>query len=145
MRPSKEGVGRWEMTRVFESRILSVRIERGFDEAYDFLAVPENFPRWASGLGRSLEKAGGEWVAHGPEGPVRVRFTERNPYGVLDHYVMPEAGGKIYIPLRLISNGEGCEIIFTLFRAPGTGDEVFARDAEWVMRDLNALKSLLEG
>lgn len=133
------------MAGTFESRTLSMRIECGFEEAYEFLAVPENFPRWASGLARSLERAGGEWIAQGPDGPVRVRFSERNPHGVLDHHVTPEAGKEIHIPLRLIRNGGGCEILLTLFRAPGIGDEAFERDAEWVMRDLNALKSLLEG
>jgi hypothetical protein len=133
------------MAGTFESRTLSMRIERGFDEAYEFLAVPENFPRWASGLGRSLERANGEWIAQGPDGPVRVGFAERNPYGVLDHHVTTGAGKEIHIPLRLIRNGRGCEILLTLFRAPDTGDEAFERDAEWVMRDLNTLKALLEG
>ena len=132
------------MVRTFDSRNLSLRIERGFEETYDFLADPENFPRWASGLGRSLRKEGGAWVAEGPEGLVRVRFSDRNPYGVLDHCVMPEAGGEIHIPLRLIRNGGGCEIVLTLFRLPGTGDEAFERDADWVMRDLRALKALME-
>jgi hypothetical protein len=133
------------MARTFESRTLSMRIERGFDEAYEFLSVPENFPRWASGLGRSLEQADGEWIVQGPDGPVRVSFAEPNLHGVLDHHVTTEEGRRIYIPLRLIRNGGGCEILLTLFRAPGTGDEAFERDAEWVMRDLNALKALLEG
>ena len=46
--------------------------------------------------------------------------------------------------MRIIPNGSGCELIFTLFRLPGASDEKFAADAEWVMRDLTALKNLLE-
>ena len=51
---------------------------------------------------------------------------------------------QIYIPMRVISNGIGSEVLFTLFRLSDTSDEKFAEDAEWVKRDLNALKSLLE-
>ena len=75
---------------------------------------------------------------------MKVRFTERNSFGVLDHYVIPELGVEVYIPLRVIANGTGSELIFTLFRLSDMSDEKFAADAEWVMRDLNALKSLLE-
>ncbi len=46
--------------------------------------------------------------------------------------------------MRVVANGAGSEIIFTLFRLPGISDEKFAADAEWVRRDLNTLKALLE-
>src|SRR5439155_22057939 len=80
-----------------------------------------------------------------PEGRVKVRFTEPNDFGILDHYTAPRPGVEIYIPRRVIANGAGSEVLFTLFRLPDTTDETFARDAEWVERDLRALKALLEG
>jgi hypothetical protein len=46
--------------------------------------------------------------------------------------------------MRVIANGTGSELIFTLFRLSDMADEKFAEDAEWVLRDLNALKRLLE-
>ena len=111
---------------------------------YDFMSVPENFPKWASGLGKSLTISDGEWTVETPQGPMKVRFTVRNSFGVLDHYIIPESGLEIYIPMRVISNGTGSELIFTLFRLSDMSDEKFAEDIEWVKRDLNALKDLLE-
>ncbi len=105
---------------------------------------PRISPRWASGLARSLAKVDGEWIADSPAGPVKVRFTERNPFGVLDHHVAVRPGLDVYIPMRVIANGTGSEVTFTLFRLPGMTDEAFARDAESVERDLRALKALLE-
>jgi hypothetical protein len=125
-------------------RNLSVSINRDVRDVYSFVCVPENFPRWASGLGKSLKRVNGEWVAETPGGPVQVRFTERNEFGILDHWVSPKPGLQIYIPMRVIPNGSGCELIFVLFRLPDMSDEQFAADAEWVMRDLNSLKNLLE-
>ena len=133
------------MANTHTSRNLSVSINRDAKDVYNYVRVPENFPRWASGLGKSLKKMGGEWIAETPEGPVRVRFTERNEFGVLDHWVSPKPGLQIYIPMRVIANGNGCELIFTLFRLPHMTDEKFSADAEWVMRDLTTLKNLLEG
>jgi hypothetical protein len=127
-----------------ESRTITVRIARPWSEVYAFASDPEHFPRWASGLGR-LERVDGEWVADTPAGPARVRFTARNDFGVLDHYVTLGSGVEIYIPMRVIPSGRGSEVIFTLFRLPEVTPEAFARDAEWVTRDLQALKALLEG
>lgn len=128
-----------------EARKLSVAIERSAAEAYEFLWPPENFAKWASGLGGSLREADGAWVAQTPEGPVRVRFSEPNSFGVLDHSVELPSGTSVYIPLRVVPKEGGCELVLTLFRQPGMSDDKFAADAEWVMRDLQAAKRILEG
>lgn len=127
-----------------EARTLSVSINRSAAEAYEFLLLPENFAKWASGLG-ALRRAGADWIAELPEGPMKVRFSERNSFGVLDHWVTPARGGSVYVPLRVVANGDGCEVVLTLFRRPDMSDEKFAADAEWVMRDLLAAKRILEG
>jgi predicted homoserine dehydrogenase-like protein len=75
---------------------------------------------------------------------VTIRITEPNAYGVLDHYVELPDGSEIYVPMRVVANGTGTEAQFTLFRVPGMNDEKFSADAEWVIRDLNKLKELLE-
>jgi len=126
-----------------EVRHLSVSVARNAESAYDFLSDPANFPKWASGLG-TLSRVDRRWVAQTPDGPMEVRFSERNRFGVLDHWVTPRSEVQIYIPLRVVANGEGCELIFTLFRQPGMDQEKFAADAEWVKRDLSAAKRLLE-
>jgi hypothetical protein len=127
-----------------EARTISLSIARDWREAYAFLCVPENFRQWASGLGR-LSLREGTWITETPEGRMQVRFTAPNPYGVLDHYVVTPAGAEIYIPLRVFAHGTGSEIVLTLFRQSGMSEEKFAADAEWVRRDLQSLKRLLEG
>ena len=109
-----------------------------------FLAVPENYRRWASGLGELSQQADGSWSTLTPQRPMQVRFTPPNPYGVADHYVQPAQGEEIYIPMRVIANGDGATLLFTLLRSPGVSDAQLQADAEWVRRDLAALKALLE-
>ncbi len=132
------------MTKTYENRTISISIQRDWREVYDFACIPENFARWASGLATSLHKEGGPWIADGPDGRLKVRFTPRNEFGVLDHYISLPSGAEIYMPLRVIANGTGAEVTFTLFRQPGMTGEIFARDAEWIAKDLRALKALLE-
>lgn len=132
------------MTTTLESHTLSMRIERPWQTVYQFLAAPENFPRWASGLGQSFKRVKGEWTAQGPEGPISIRFTRMNEFGIVDHYVTVAPGVEIYIPMRVIVNGRGSEVQFTLFHLAAMSDDKFAEDIAWVERDLLALKTLLE-
>jgi hypothetical protein len=81
-------------------------------------------------------------AAQGPEGPIRIRFTEHNPFGIMDHYVDVGAGGEIYAPMRIVANGVGAEALFTLFRQPDMTDAKFEADGKWVLRDLRALRDL---
>ena len=132
------------MGDTLESRTISVSIRREWRAAYDFAHRPENFARWASGAAQSLCREGADWVADGPDGRAILRFAERNDFGVLDHTVILASGAQIHVPVRVVANGSGCEVLFTLFRQPDMTDAVLARDVAWVAKDLAALKALLE-
>jgi hypothetical protein len=123
---------------------LQLSIEHSLEQTYAFLREPENFPKWASGLGSGLTRENDTWYAAAPQGKVEVTFSEANPYGVADHWVKPPDGPELYIPLRVIANGAGCEVLLTLFRSPGVSDDAFAHDQDWVRKDLRKLKQLLE-
>ena len=139
-------LGDFARMSMLPSRTLSVSIDRPWREVYEAVWRPEDFPRWASGLSQSaLHQEDGAWKAEGPEGPVTIRFTEHNAFGVMDHHVDLGGGAVVYVPLRVIENGDGAEVMLTLFRQPNMNDETFERDADWISRDLRALKALVEG
>ena len=124
---------------------ISVYIARRPAEVYEFASDPRNLPRWAAGLARSeVRRDGDEWIADAPFGKVRVRFAERNAFGVMDHDVMLESGVTVHNAMRVVPNGEGSELVFTLIRQPGMSDRQFAEDRAAVERDLKTLKDLLE-
>ncbi|MEU6415386.1 SRPBCC family protein [Microbispora sp. NPDC046933] len=127
-----------------ESRHISERIDRHADDVYEYASNPANLPEWAPGLGSSVENVDGQWYVESPSGRVRVAFAERNEYGVLDHDVTLPSGEVVYNPMRVIPDGESCEVVFTLRRLPGVNDEDFARDAGLVQADLTRLKRILE-
>ncbi|MFQ1001218.1 SRPBCC family protein [Modestobacter sp. SSW1-42] len=127
-----------------ESLHLAVAIDRPAREVYDYVRDPAHLPAWAAGLAGGIAEVDGEWVADSPMGRVVVRFAERNPFGVLDHDVTLPDGTAVTNPLRVLPDGEGCEVVFTLRRAPGTADEDFAADAAAVTADLATLKRVVE-
>jgi len=128
----------------YESRYVGVSIDRPPDEVYAFASKPENLPKWATGLGESITRTNGEWVVDSPMGTVKLRFAERNGFGVLDHDVTLESGVTVHNPIRVVPNGGGSEVTFILFRQPDMSDEKFAEDSAWVQKDLRILKALLE-
>jgi hypothetical protein len=129
-----------------QARHISVGIRRPYTDVAGFLGDPENFPQWASGLGASFRHEGNlDWSVETPMGRMTVRFSPPNDFGIADHTLIPAAGSAMYNPLRVVRNGDGSEVTFTLFRRPGMSDAELERDAAWVAKDLAVLKTLLEG
>lgn len=126
------------------AQVISTHIDRPLEAVAEFLADPFTMNHWASGLGRSLRQDNGRWRAEGPAGPVFVRFSPPNAFGVADHWVEIADGVEVYVPLRVMAHGWGCDVQLTLQRPPGMSDEQYAADADWVGRDLAILKALLE-
>ena len=123
---------------------ISVSIRRSPKEVYAFASNGENLPRWASGLGDSVRSVDGEWIADGPLGRIVVRFVAPNDLGVLDHDVVLPSGATVHNPMRVVPNGSGSTVIFTLLRLPGVSEGKFSEDAKWIEKDLTTLKGLLE-
>jgi hypothetical protein len=129
---------------VGESKHLSQAIGRPAAAVYEYASDPANLPEWASGLGSSVEHVDGQWFMESPDGRLIVAFAERNDYGILDHDVTLPSGETVHNPMRVIADGDGCEVVFTLRRQPEMTDADFARDANLVVADLRALKRILE-
>jgi hypothetical protein len=129
---------------VRNARTLSVSIDRAPADVYAFVAQPTNLTRWAGGLARSVRRDGDGWVVEMPQGTVGFRFVGDNDLGVLDHTVTIAPGVEILNPMRVVPNGSGSEMLFTLFQLPGMLDGEFAEDAALVQQDLQTLKRVLE-
>ena len=126
------------------SRQISESIDRPAAEVYHYASDPAHLPEWAPGLGSSVEDVDGRWFVETPAGRVGLAFVERNEFGVLDHEVTLPSGDVIYNPMRVVPDGDGCEVVFTLRRLPDMSDADFERDAGLVQADLNRLKRVME-
>ena len=129
----------------YPSKHISISINRPPKVVYNFASDPENLPKWAAGLSNGIRKEGADWIADAPMGRVKVRFVEKNSFGVLDHDVTLPSGVTIHNPLRILTNDTGSEVVFTLYRQPDMTDEQYTRDAQMVESDLRTLKNVLEG
>jgi hypothetical protein len=132
------------MGRTYRAKTLTISINRPVAEVYAFATKVENLPRWATSFVRSIRKTAEGWVADTSEGAMGFEFAAKNEFGVLDQIVRPAPGIEILVPIRVVPNGDGAEVIFTLIQFPGMSDEKFSRDSGMVERDLKTLKTVLE-
>ena len=109
-------------------RLLSEHIDRPARVVYEFVADPANLSRWAAGVGDDAD----------------VVFAARNELGVLDHEVRLPDGGSVLVPMRVVPDGDGSEVVFHLRRSPGMSDEEWERDTATVAADLARLREVLE-
>lgn len=126
-----------------ESRTLTAAIECSAAEVYAFVADGANLPRWAAGLGRDARPVNGGWEVQTEAGTVWLRYADENAFGVLDHTVRLPDGAEVYVPMRVVADGEWSLVLFTVFREAGMTDAQFAADVQAVARDLDTLAALL--
>lgn len=81
----------------YKSRHISISINNSVDEVYAFASNPENLPKWAAGLSGSVKNVKGEWVAESPMGTIKIKFADKNRFGILDHDVTLPSGETIKI------------------------------------------------
>jgi hypothetical protein len=133
---------------LLRSRTLSVSINRGPKIIYEFVLNLENFPRWAKMACRSIKLLSGEWIAETAQGQAKIRITERNDFGILDHYVKllpsPNIDEEVFVPMRVVQNCDGSEVIFTVFQLASMSEEKYAEDIRMVEQDLLNLKNIVE-
>ena len=126
------------------SQTLSIRIKCATGNVYAFVSNPRNLPKWATAFCRSVRKTGKKWIIETPQGAMGFRFVPKNKLGVLDHYVSPNPGTEIYVPMRVVPNGSNSEMLLTIFRSEKMTNKQFSADAAMVQRDLTRLKRILE-
>jgi hypothetical protein len=120
---------------MMQSRTITCSINRSSLEVYRFASNPENLPHWLRSFCLSVTKSDACWQMETPTGWMEIRFVPANEFGVLDHVVTLPDGQSILNPMRVVANGEGSEVMFTLFQLPGMSDENFAKGAAIVEAD----------
>jgi hypothetical protein len=128
---------------MYRTHTVSVGIAVTPAQVYAYAADPVNMPTWAPGFVHAIERHGDIWIAQTSLGQAKFRFAALNEFGVLDHDV-ELASGTFHNPMRVIPNGKGSEVLFTLTQLPGISDEQFKVDMDTVRADLNKLRTVLE-
>ncbi len=94
-------------------RFDTVSIDARPEEVWEFVSDLNNWKQF-SDFGKNLEQVTDtEWVAHTSQGDVRVIPKFDKEKLLLDSYCIIASGEKQFIPYRVVSNGDGAELIMT--------------------------------
>jgi hypothetical protein len=121
----------------------SVTIAGTAEQVFDFLADPENLPRWAVGFCHSIRRDGGRWLVRTAQGELGIRYVTDRALGVIDFYISPAPGVEAAAFSRVLPNGDGAEYVFTQFQTPGMPDDVFAGQVASLTEELHILQRLV--
>ncbi len=126
------------------SHTLSVSIACTPEEVARYVADPRHLPQWAGGFCKSVRPDGDHWRIQTDQGEFGLRFQADLQQGILDHVVEIADDVQVYVPLRVVPNGEGSEVLFTLFRLPAMTEERWQNDLAMVRADLERLQKVME-
>lgn len=134
-----------------ETRTLTVSIDAAFTKVAADLADPATHPSWAHRFfsGPTIPgPAPGEVLVTVPMmgGTVRYKVDADETRGLFDLFLAPQgAPFGPPIPVRLIRNGDGVDVLWTLARMPGTPDAAWQAGLAAMSEELQALKARHEG
>ena len=113
------------------------------EEAFAFLAEPENLPRWAVGFARGIRREGDDVDrADRPGGDAGPRLSPMRRDGTIDFHMRVAPGLEAVAYSRVVPNDSGAEYVFTQFQLPGMADEVFAAQRAALAEELAILPIL---
>ena len=120
----------------------SITLPVSFEEAFAFLAEPENLPRWAVGFARGIRREGDDWIVQTAQGEMPIRVVSDAVRGTID-FQMRAAPGLVAVAYsRVVPNDSGAEYAFTQFQLPGMTDDVFAAQRAALAEELAILPIL---
>jgi hypothetical protein len=121
----------------------AVTLAGSSEMVFDFLADPENLPKWAVGFCRSIRRDGDRWLVRTAQGELGVRYVTDRAFGVIDFYISPAPGVEAAAYSRLLPNGDGAEYVFTQFQGPAVPGPVFAGQVAALTEELHILQRLI--
>lgn len=130
------------------ARTVSTSIDAAPDAVYKFVADAHNMVRWAPGFCQTIaadpEVKDGWRITTSNGTAAKARFVAPNTLGVVDHWVTIPDVAEVYVPMRVVPNAAGSEVLLTVFQQPGMSAGQWDTDVKAVEADLARLKALLE-
>lgn len=127
------------------TRTVAVTIDAPIEQVTRDLADPATHPEWATEFfaGPAQPGEGGEVRVDVPlmGGPARMRAESDVERGIVDLYLAPgDAPYGSALPIRLVRNGDGVDVLFTLARFPGQADDAWEAGVASMERELDGLR-----
>lgn len=139
-------IARFPTQTTQRSDTQAVTVHASAEQLFDFLANPENLPKWAVGFCHAIRRDDADdgcWVIRTAQGEVGIRYVTDRRLGVIDFHISPAPGVEAAAFSRVLPNGTGSEYVFTQVQSPGMPDEVFDGQVAALGEELRILQALV--
>jgi hypothetical protein len=124
------------------NRTVTAVLDAPKEEVFEYLAEVENLPAWATEFAQELKYEGGEAKIVNPLGELYFRIAGDARTGVIDMYAGPTTDALALFPSRVIAlPGGRSAYTFTMFKEPGTADDVFESQYESLRREFDNIRA----
>ncbi|GMQ84747.1 MAG: hypothetical protein BMS9Abin07_0311 [Acidimicrobiia bacterium] len=125
---------------------VRITIDAPFDQVVSDLSDPVTHPEWGTEFfsGPAAPSGDGEVLATVPlmGGEVHMKVDADPAAGRIDLYLAPrQAPFGPPLPIRVVPNADGVDVLFTLARFPGQSDDEWEGGLVSMARELTKLKS----
>ena len=123
-----------------ETRSIAIAVEPG--QVIALISDGERLPDWAPAFAPSVRRDGEHWRIGPGECAPKVALRVAPAVGTVDIVAADDPGRGAF--MRALPNGDGTELLFTLFFERGAGDEAIAGQMAEVEAELQRVRSLCE-
>ena len=123
------------------NRTVTAVLDAPKDVVFDYLARIENLPDWATDFAQELKYEDGRAKVVNRLGEFYVSINADRETGVIDMYAGPTEDELALFPTRVVALAEDKSAYsFTMFKAPGTPDELFESQYESLRREFDNIR-----
>jgi uncharacterized protein YndB with AHSA1/START domain len=116
------------------------------ERVFSYLADIDNLPRWATEFARELKVVDGRHKVVNGLGEFLFRIEADPETGVIDMLVGPTDDALALFPTRVVALGPDVSAFtFTMFRGPGTSEELFESQYRSLLREFENLEREFSG
>jgi hypothetical protein len=128
------------------NRTVTAVLDAPKNEVFAYLACIDNLPDWATDFARELKHEDGKAKVVNGLGEFFFRIDADAKTGVIDMYAGPTETEMALFPTRVVPLGETKSAYsFTMFKAPGTPDELFESQYESLRREFDNIRHRFAG
>jgi hypothetical protein len=127
-----------------KTRYFSVRIACDVEAVYRFITDTSKLGLWAQGLRSAAWEPSRTAVGESSAGPIEVCFTDHVDLGICDLSIITPDGRVIECPMRVVRDGAGSEVVFTLRPDAVADREGREQLGAAIAADLNRLRRAIE-
>jgi hypothetical protein len=126
------------------SETVTTVLDAPRERVFGYMADVENLPEWATEFARELRREGDDYKVRNGLGELFFAIRADPATGVIDMYAGPTKEEMAVFPTRAVALPDGrTAYSFTMFQAPGMGDELFDAQHASLRREFANIERIL--